>query len=80
MSAEDTLAVCILAILAVAGVTLMTILCSLMKNAGKRDELAELLNEETESHEEPREETAGGECSEEESRELWEKDSEWWKG
>ena len=79
MSAEDTLAVCLLVISAVAGATLMTILFSMMKNAGRRDELGELLEEEKESGEGPREEPAGGEIGGNDSRQPWEKDSEWWK-
>ncbi len=73
MSAEDSLAVSLLVILVIAAVTLMTILYSLFKNAGKRDELEELLADDEEDR---KEELAGGET---ETREPWEKDSDWWK-
>lgn len=55
----------------------MTIFYSLFKNAGKRDELEELLDDK-EDKEEPdlKEELAGGEA---ETREPWEKDSDWWR-
>jgi len=73
MSAEDSLAVSLLVILAVGGGTLMTILYSLLKNAGNRDELEELLKEDDEK---PIGETAGGD---EEAGQPWEKESDWWK-
>ena len=76
MSAEDTLAVCMLVILALAGVTLMTILFSLIKNAGKKDELEDLLSEEEETYEDPVKEPAG---EDEGAAQPWEKDSDWWK-
>lgn len=69
-----------LVILVVAGATLMTILFSLMRNAGKKDELAELLDEGKEdSPKGSRGEPAGGERAGEETRQPWEKDSDWWK-
>ena len=46
MSAEDKLAVCMLLVLLIAAGTLTTILVSLMRNAGRKDELAELLKDE----------------------------------
>ena len=67
-----------LAILAIAGGTLMTILYSMMRNAGKKDELAELLEEEQGPPQsgDREEEKLGGD---EKIRQPWEKDSEWWK-
>lgn len=80
MSAEDALAVCLLVILVLAGATLMTILVSMAKNAGKRDELAELMEEdEEEAPKDPRGEPAGGDKADEDNRQAWEKDSDWWK-
>jgi len=79
MSAEDSLAICMLLILAISAATLMTILFSLMKNAGKKDELAELLAEE-EKEEKPREkpkgEYAGGD---EDDAQPWEREPDWWQ-
>lgn len=67
-----------LLILAISAATLMTILFSLMKNAGKKDELAELLAEEEkdESGEDPKGEYAGGE---EDEAQPWERDPDWWQ-
>lgn len=65
-----------LVILGIAGVTLMTILLSLFKNAGKKDELEELLREEPDLPDEPEAEPAGGEAG---SRQPWEKDADWWQ-
>ena len=78
MSAEDSLAVCMLVILAVSAATLMTILFSLLKNAGKKDEIAELMAEEEEeaAEENPKGKVAG---SEEDYSEPWEKGADWWK-
>ncbi len=76
MSAEDSLAVSMLVILAIAGATLMTIFFSLLRNAGKKDELEELLREEPEVSDDPEAEPAGGEP---ESRQPWEKDADWWR-
>ena len=75
MSAEDTLAVCMLVVLLIAAGTVMTILFSMMRNAGKKDELAELL-EKDKREPEPESEPAG---PEEESRQPWEKDADWWQ-
>lgn len=76
MSAEDSLAVCLLAILVLAGATLTTILFSLMRNAGKEDDLSGLLEEDDESPEPPKRKS-NGDGSEE--RQAWERDSDWWK-
>lgn len=75
MSAEDTLAVCMLIVLLVAAGTVMTILFSMMRNAGKKDELAELLKEE-ETAPEPEGEPAG---PDEEPSQPWEKQADWWR-
>ncbi len=75
MSAEDTLAVCMLLVLLIAAGTLTTILVSLMRNAGRKDELAELLKDE-ETSTELEIEPAG---PEEESGQPWEKDADWWR-
>jgi len=75
MSAEDTLAVCMLIVLLVAAGTVMTILFSMMRNAGKKDELAELLKEE-ETTPEPEGEPAG---PDEEPSQPWEKQADWWR-
>jgi len=76
MSAEDSLAVSMLVILVIAGGTLMTIFYSLLRNAGKEDELEELLKEEPETPNEPESEPAGGEV---ETAQPWEKDADWWQ-
>lgn len=79
MSAEDSLAICMLAILVLAGATLMTILFSLIRNAGKEDDLSELLGKEegiVEPPEPPKRKLIGDEPD---SRQPWEKDSDWWK-
>ena len=79
MSAEDSLAICMLAILVLAGATLMTILFSLIRNAGKEDDLSELLGKEegiVEPPEPPKRKLIGDESD---SRQPWEKDSDWWK-
>lgn len=75
MAAEDTLAVCMLIVLLVAAGTVMTILFSMMRNAGKKDELAELLKEE-ETAPEPEGEPAG---PDEEPSQPWEKQADWWR-
>jgi len=66
-----------LVILAIAGTTLTTILYSLMKNAGKKDELEDLLADEGEEEGEGWEEPVKGE---DKPRQPWEKDGDWWKG
>ena len=77
MSAEDSLAICMLLILAISAGTLMTILYSMMKNAGKKDEIAELMAEsEEEERDEPKGEYAGGE---EDEAQPWERDGDWWR-
>lgn len=67
-----------LLILTVSVATLMTILFSLMKNAGKRDEIAELMADEDEEPDEERPEgkVAGGG---EDERQPWERDADWWR-
>lgn len=67
-----------LLILSVSAATLMTILFSLMKNAGKKDEIAELMAGEDEGVEEaePEEKVAG---SGEVDRQPWERDADWWR-
>ena len=75
MSAEDTLAVCMLLVLLIAAGTLTTILFSMMRNAGKKDELADLLK----ADEAPtglESEPAG---PNEESSQPWEKEADWWR-
>ena len=64
-----------LVILAIAGATLATLLYSLFKNAGKEDELEKLLEEEKDPTP-PMQPVSGDEP---ESRQPWEKDSDWWK-
>ena len=78
MSAEDTLAVCLLVILAIAGATLATLLYSLWKNAGKKDELEELLADEGADEDKFNKKgaPAGGDG---EMSEPWEKAADWWK-
>lgn len=76
MSAEDALAVSMLVIFGISGITLLTILCSLMRNAGKKDELAELMAEEPDFEDEPETEPVGGEAEE---KQPWEKEADWWK-
>ena len=66
-----------LLILAVSAGTLMTILFSLLKNAGKRDEIAELMAEEEEAEPKPREGKVSG--AEPGEAEPWEKDVDWWR-
>lgn len=75
MSAEDTLAVCMLLVLLVAAATVMTILFSMMRNAGKQDDLAELMEDEEPSIE--LESAPAG--PDEESGQPWEKDADWWR-
>lgn len=65
-----------LVILGLSGVTLMTILLSLFRNAGKKDELEELLAEEPEPEDEPEPEIVGGDGEE---KQPWEKDADWWQ-
>ncbi len=76
MSAEDTLAVCMLLVLLISAGTLATILFSMMRNAGRKDELADLLKEDDTSSE-PEIEPVG---TDEELGQLpWEKDADWWR-
>ena len=76
MSAEDTLAVCMLIVLLISAGTLLTILFSMMRNAGRKDELADLLKDD-EASTEPEIEPVG---PDEESGQLpWEKDADWWR-
>lgn len=75
MSSEDALAVSMLVILAIAGTTLLTILYSLVKNAGKKDELEDLLADEDAVFEDLEEPAKG----KDEPRQPWEKDGDWWK-
>ena len=76
MSAEDTLAVCMLFVLLISAGALVTILFSMMRNAGRKDELADLLKDD-EASTEPEIEPVG---PDEESGQLqWEKDADWWR-
>lgn len=76
MSAEDTLAVCMLFVLLISAGTLLTILFSMMRNAGRKDELADLLKDD-EASTEPEIEPVG---PDEEAGQLpWEKDADWWR-
>ena len=76
MSAEDTLAVCMLFVLLISAGTLLTILFSMMRNAGRKDELADLLKDD-EAPTDPEIEPVG---PDEESGQLpWEKDADWWR-
>ena len=76
MSAEDTLAVCMLFVLLISAGTLLTILFSMMRNAGRKDELADLLKDD-EASTEPEIEPVG---PDEELGQLpWEKDADWWR-
>ena len=76
MSAEDTLAVCMLFVLLISAGTLLTILFSMMRNAGRKDELADLLKDD-EASSEPEIEPVG---PDEELGQLpWEKDADWWR-
>ena len=76
MTAEDILALCMLLVLVISAGSLATILFPMMRNAGREDELADLLKDDeapTESETEP----AG---PDEESGKLpWEKDPDWWR-
>jgi hypothetical protein len=66
-----------LLILAVSAATLMTILFSLLKNAGKKDEIAELMAEEEELEPEaPKGKVTGGDNAD---AAPWEKDADWWQ-
>lgn len=67
-----------LLILSVSAATLMTILFSLMKNAGKKDEIAELM---AEGDQELEEDEAEGKVagSGEGDRQPWERDADWWR-
>lgn len=76
MSAEDSLAICMLLILAISAGTLMTILFSMMKNAGKKDEIAELMADEDLEEDLPKGKFAGGE---DEESQPWERDGDWWR-
>ncbi|MDG2400828.1 MAG: hypothetical protein P8M04_09670 [Akkermansiaceae bacterium] len=69
MSAEDTLAVCMLLVLLIAAATVMTILFSVMRNAGKQDDLAELLKDDEPSTE----------VESEPAGQPWERDADWWR-
>ena len=71
MSAPDALALSMLVILTLAFGTLLTIFYSLKKNAGKTDELEELMAE----IDEPRKAPSGNSRS----GPAWEKDADWWK-
>jgi hypothetical protein len=71
MSPPDALAISMLAILLVAIGTLMTIFHSLRKNAGKVDEIEELMSEV-----EQWEKTPSGKAA---PLQEWEKDADWWK-
>lgn len=74
MSAEDSLAICMLGILTLAGATVATIFFSLMRNAGKKDELEELLTEKEPVYPDGKKTKKPG------NRPLgWEKDADWWK-
>lgn len=76
MSAEDTLAVCMLFVLLISAGALVTILFSMMRNAGRKDELADLLKDD-EASTEPEIEPVG---PDKESGQLpWEKDADWWR-
>ena len=76
MSAEDTLAVCMLFVLLISAGTIATILFSMMRNAGRKDELADLLKDD-EASSEPEIEPVG---PDEELGQLpWEKDADWWR-
>lgn len=76
MSAEDTLAVCMLFVLLISAGALVTILFSMMRNAGRKDELADLLKDD-EASSEPEIEPVG---PDEELGQLpWEKDADWWR-
>ena len=71
MSAADALAVSMLVMLTLAFVTLLTIFYSLKKNAGKTDEIEELMAEIDEPEKAPSRKPA--------PRQAWEKDADWWK-
>ena len=75
MSAEDTLAVCMLVVLLIAACTVTTILFSMMRNAGRKDDLAELLEDE-EPGQQPKGKPAG---PDKEPGQPWEKDADWWR-
>jgi hypothetical protein len=66
-----------LVILLVAGATLMTLLYSLWKNAGKKDDLEDFLADDGKDGDEPESEPASGEP--ETRRQPWEKDADWWQ-
>ena len=77
MSAEDTLAVCMLTVLLIASAAIMTILFSMMKHAGQKDELAELMADEESAVEDDSQEQLIGPS--EEADQPWEQDADWWK-
>jgi hypothetical protein len=63
-------------VLLISAGTLLTILFSMMRNAGRKDELADLLKDD-EASTEPEIEPVG---PDEESGQLpWEKDADWWR-
>lgn len=63
-------------VLLISAGTLLTILFSMMRNAGRKDELADLLKDD-EASSEPEIEPVG---PDEESGQLpWEKDADWWR-
>ena len=75
MSAEDTLAVCMLVVLLIAAGTLTTILFSMMRIAGRKDELADLLKDD----EAPTGLESAPAGHNEESSQPWEKEADWWR-
>ena len=76
MTAEDILALCMLLVLVISAASLATILFPMMRNAGKKDELADLLKDDEPSTDS---ETQPVGPHEESGKSPWEKDPDWWR-
>jgi len=74
MSAPDALAASLLIILAIAFGVVLSILVCLAKNAGKKDELAELLEDRDKAKP-----SASPNKIDKKGEGDWEKDADWWK-
>ncbi len=75
MSAGDVLAISLLVILVLAGVALFAILNSMMRNAGRRDEIAELMDEGRDGSQNKAEKCRGEDLK----GKAWERDGDWWR-
>ena len=74
MSPQDALALSMVAMLAVAFSILLMILIYLVKNAGKEDELAELMKEDNKPSPFSKQKQ-----TDRNSTKAWEKEADWWK-